>query len=89
MTPAARIAAAIEILEQVEAAEAPADKTVTAYLRARRFIGAKDRRALGQRVFALLRARARLDWWCARAGLAAAQARHRVLAGLLLIDGES
>ena len=88
MTPAARIAAAIEILEQVDAAKAPADKTVTAYLRARRYIGAKDRRAIGQRVFGLLRAQARLDWWCARADLAAAQARHRVLAGLVLIDGE-
>ncbi len=87
MTPAARIAAAIEILEQVDAAKASADKTVTAFLRARRYIGAKDRRAIGQRVFGLLRAQARLDWWCARADLAP-QARHRVLAGLLLIDGE-
>ena len=89
MTPAARIAATIEILEQVDRAEGPADKTVTAYLRARRYIGAKDRRAIGQRVFSLLRAKARLDWWCARAGLAAAQVRHRILAGLLLIDGET
>ncbi len=88
MTPAARIAAAIEILEQVAAAEAPADKTVTTYLRARRYIGAKDRRAIGQRVFGLLRAQARLDWWCRRAGLAP-RARHRVLAGLPLIDGEA
>ena len=88
MTPAARIAAAIEVLEQVEAADAPADKVVAAYLRARRYVGAKDRRAIGRRVFALLRAQARLDWWCARAGLAA-RPRARVLAALVLIDGES
>ena len=89
MTPAARIAAAIEALEQVDAAEAPADKAVTAYLRARRYIGSKDRRAIGQRVFGVLRAQARLDWWCERTGLTAGQARHRVLAGLPLIDGEA
>lgn len=89
MTPAARIAAAIEVLGEVDAAEAPADKIVTAYLRARRYVGAKDRRAIGQRVFGLLRARARLDWWCQRAGLQPARPRHRVLAGLLLIDREA
>ncbi len=87
MTPAARIAAAIEVLEQVDAAEAPADKVVATYLRARRYIGAKDRRAIGQRVFALLRAQARLDWWCARAGLAA-RPRPRVLVALVLIERE-
>ena len=88
MTPAARIAAAIEVLEQVEAADPPADKVVAAYLRARRYVGAKDRRAIGRRVFALLRAQARLGWWCARIGLAA-RPRARVLAALVLIDGES
>ena len=88
MTPAARIAAVIEVLDRVAAGAAPADKVASAYLRARRYIGAKDRRAIGQRVFTLLRAQARLGWWCARAGLTA-EARQRVLAGLLLIDGET
>ncbi len=69
MTPAARIQAAIELLEQIEAADRPADAVVAAYLRARRYIGAKDRRALLATVYGILRRRARLDWHLRRAGL--------------------
>ncbi|SDF59397.1 16S rRNA (cytosine967-C5)-methyltransferase [Limimonas halophila] len=99
MTPAARIAAVIELLGQIEALQRPADTVVQEYTRARRFMGSKDRRAVMDRVFAALRARARLNWWVARAGgesrdeaerraeTAAAGPRHLVLAALVLIDG--
>lgn len=87
MTPAARIAAAIEILDEVAASARPADRVVNAYLRSRRYIGSKDRRAITEQVFALLRHQARLDWHCRQAGLDAGRPRHRVLAALALVEG--
>ena len=46
MTPAARLAAAIEVLAQVSAGHLPADGIVSGYVRGRRYIGAKDRTAI-------------------------------------------
>ena len=64
MTPSARIQAAIELLEAVEAAGTrPADAVANDFFRARRFIGSGDRRAVSERVWQVLRARRRLDWW--------------------------
>lgn len=87
MTPAARIQTAIELLEAVESQSRPADRVVASGLRARRYAGAKDRRAIRDRVFATLRARARLDWRIARHGDAPAP-RARVIAALVE-DGQS
>src|SRR5258708_38393235 len=67
MTPAARLAAAIEALDFVWAesgAEAPpADRVLDGYFRARRYIGSKDRNAVAERVFGVLRRRARPGRW--------------------------
>lgn len=63
MTPAARIEAAIELLAQVAAKQRPAEQVVSDYVRARRFMGSKDRRAVADLVFLVLRAQARLAWW--------------------------
>ena len=69
MTPAGRIAAAIELLAGIEAApKRPADAVANDFFRARRFIGAGDRRAVSERAWGVLRARRRLGWWLARAG---------------------
>lgn len=67
MTPGARIQAAIELLDRIEAPPAgegalPADAVLNAYFRGRRYIGAKDRRAIGDAVFQTLRQRATIDW---------------------------
>jgi len=98
--PGARLQAVSEILDRIAGEDAPAERSLSAYLRARRYIGAKDRRALGDRVFAVLRARARLDWLWARAtgatpdkAAAAAEAgktpgRARVLAWLAAREGQ-
>ncbi len=86
MTPAARIQTAIELLEAVESQSRPADRVVASGLRARRYAGAKDRRAIRDRVFATLRARARLDWLIERHGGAPAP-RARVIAALVA-DGQ-
>lgn len=68
MTPAARIQAAIDLLNEIDAAAVPADWVMAAYMRERRYIGAKDRRAIGDLVYTVLRRRARLGWWLAGAG---------------------
>ena len=69
MRPAARVAEAIALLEAIEASPRPADDLVQGHFRARRFIGSKDRRAIGDLVFGVLRHRARLSWHIERAGL--------------------
>ena len=60
MTPAARLQAAIEILDQViESVREdgpPADSLVTRYFKTRRYAGSKDRRAVRELVFRAIRA---------------------------------
>jgi len=89
VTPGARIAAAIDILEAIAAAAAPADDTAAEYFRRRRYIGAKDRVQVSAYLYAVLRHRAVIDWWVARAGKGetAPGARSRVIGALLLLDG--
>ena len=59
MTPAARIQAAIELLDQIiEAARskgAPADRLIAAYFKERRYAGSKDRRAVRELVYRAVR----------------------------------
>jgi 16S rRNA (cytosine967-C5)-methyltransferase len=62
MTPGARIATAIEILEKIEFARTPTEDMLSTYLRGRRYIGAKDRKYITQLVFGVQRKKARLDW---------------------------
>lgn len=83
MTPAGRLAAAIELLDEIDRDKRPADVIAGAYLRARRYIGSKDRKAISDRVWGCLRRRARLDWWLAKLNQPLAP-RSRVLADLAL-----
>src|SRR3546814_19232997 len=83
MTPGARLAAAIDVLEEYDRAPAPADAIVASYLRRRRYIGAKDRAALQALVFGHFRQRARIDWLIARAG-SEPTPRLRIIAGQTL-----
>ncbi|GIK97165.1 MAG: rRNA cytosine-C5-methylase [Alphaproteobacteria bacterium] len=92
MTPGARLQAAIELLGEIHAAAAPADRTVAAWFRNRRYVGGKDRRDIVDRVYAVLRRRAALDWWIARAAgdeQLPDAGRARVIAALVLVDGWS
>ncbi|WP_422001237.1 RsmB/NOP family class I SAM-dependent RNA methyltransferase [Roseovarius mucosus] len=54
MTPGARVAAAIEVLERIRAGE-PAEKALTNWARTARYAGSKDRAALRDHVFSVLR----------------------------------
>ncbi|NVD43950.1 RsmB/NOP family class I SAM-dependent RNA methyltransferase [Qipengyuania atrilutea] len=60
MTPAARVQAAIELLDEIiEAARgqgAPADRLIVNYFKQRRYAGSKDRRAVRQLVYDAIRA---------------------------------
>ena len=59
MTPAARLQAAIEVLDEVIASARedgpPADAIVTSYFKQRRYAGSKDRRAVRELVFQAIR----------------------------------
>ncbi|HSV28827.1 MAG TPA: RsmB/NOP family class I SAM-dependent RNA methyltransferase [Candidatus Omnitrophota bacterium] len=81
MTPAARLQAAIELLEQIETTNRPADQVSSFYFKGRRYIGAKDRRAVAETVWRVLRSKARIDWWLAHLDYPA-DARARVFADL-------
>jgi 16S rRNA (cytosine967-C5)-methyltransferase len=88
MTPGARLQAAIELLQRIEVGTDSADAVRDRYFRPRRYVGAKDRRAITERVYGLIRRRARLDWWIARGGRPGAPSpRDRTLADLVLGDG--
>jgi 16S rRNA (cytosine967-C5)-methyltransferase len=64
VTPNARLAAAIDLLQAIEAApRKPADAVANDYFRARRFIGGGDRREVSDQVWSVLRHQRRLSWW--------------------------
>ena len=62
MRPAARIQAAIDILTALEKTDQPADRLIRDYFRARRYAGSKDRAAVAERVYSILRHRFSLAW---------------------------
>ncbi len=85
MTPGGRLTAIIELLQLVYETPRPADGTVAAYFRGRRFMGSKDRAFIAEKVYDTLRNHARLHWWIERVG-GNATARTRALANALLAD---
>jgi len=82
MTPAARAAAAIEILDRVLAGT-PAERVLTGWARASRFAGARDRAAIRDHVFDALRCRRSAQ---ARSGQADETGRSLMI-GLLALSG--
>ncbi|HEY9081065.1 RsmB/NOP family class I SAM-dependent RNA methyltransferase [Magnetovibrio sp.] len=86
MLPAARTEAAIYLLGKITDERRPADDIVRAWFQARRFVGSKDRRAIRERVYGVLRALNRLDW---HLGDAEKSARTRVLAAIVLEGGDA
>ena len=62
MTPAARLAAAASVLDSIAQGRQPAEAVLKAWGGANRYAGSKDRRAIADRVYKVLRARGRLSW---------------------------
>lgn len=62
MTPSARAALAIALLDAALASSAPLDRTLDHAFRARRYMGSGDRRAVSAMVWSAVRHRARLAW---------------------------
>ncbi len=93
MTPGARIAATIELLDGImeHAGEGergrPADLVANAFFRARRFIGGGDRRAVSERVWGILRRYGQLTWWLGRTRHPERGGRALAEADLVLHEG--
>jgi 16S rRNA (cytosine967-C5)-methyltransferase len=85
LTPGAQVAAAIDILCEIDTGDRPADDVVADYFRRRRYVGAKDRTNIAGHVYAVLRHRAALDWWIDKRGIAVGP-RTRMLASLTLVE---
>lgn len=73
MRPQAHLQAVIELLGAVEDSNKnkglPLDALIKAYFRKRRYAGSKDRRAVREMVFEVLRSYGAARWWAAQAGL--------------------
>ena len=88
MTPGARVAATIELLDEiVSRSERPADLVANAFFRTRRFIGSGDRRAVADRVWGILRRYGQLAWWLDRTRHPHRGTRAFVAADLILVEG--
>ena len=62
MTPAARLAASIDILAEIFDRAAAADRVLSSWQRHNRYAGAKDRRAITEAVYAVLRDQGMRRW---------------------------
>lgn len=88
MTPSARVKAVIDVLEKIEASRIPMDATIGDYMRHRKYIGSKDRANIVERIYNIVRAKARLDWHMQRADVPDTP-RLRVAAWLVLAEGRN
>jgi 16S rRNA (cytosine967-C5)-methyltransferase len=84
MTPAARIQAAIEILEGLNATALPADRFIRDWFRTRRYAGSKDRAGVVERVFDVFRHKASYAW-----RMQSDAPRALVIAGVLAEGGDA
>ena len=70
MKAGARLQTAIELLDEIAAqAGKPADAVISDGFRQRRFAGSKDRAAISEIVYGVLRCRGQVDWFLSRSGL--------------------
>ena len=88
MTPGARLQTAIELLAEIGEGHGAADDVVGGFFRRHRFVGAKDRAAISEHIYSILRHRASIDWWIRRLnGNQQPDARLRLFATLIMIEG--
>jgi len=75
-------------MHEIDSVARPADAVVSAWFRARRYIGDADRGHISDLLYALLRHHARLGWWLAKHGREDVP-RNRLLAWLALDKGKT
>lgn len=85
MTPAARIATTITVLEHIRNAKIPMDNVMGDWFRSRRFVGSKDRREIAERLYRIMRHHARYSWWLEQLNVAD-QPRSRVMLDCIFHD---
>lgn len=85
MTPAARLAAAASVLDSIAQGRAPAETVLKTWGSENRYAGSKDRRAVAERVYQVLRARGSL----VQAMGGREDGRALVIGALSLLDGLS
>ncbi len=83
MKPSARIQAVIELMSRIYQARMPMDNVCGDYFRQRRYIGSKDRAAIVEQVYDMMRMHARLGY-ILKQHTVPDTARGRVIAHLLL-----
>ena len=91
MKSGARVAASIELMEQLgeywrQGNRTPADVVLGRYYKERRFIGSKDRKEISRLVYSTLRNQASLTW-CLEQGGSTHSPLSLMLCGLVLLDG--
>ncbi|QNT78688.1 RsmB/NOP family class I SAM-dependent RNA methyltransferase [Entomobacter blattae] len=87
MTPAARLAASIELLSEVMSFQRPADAVANNFFRDRRYIGGGDRRAISARIWDILRHWKKLEWWLAQMNVQVPSSRL-MCAGWAVLSGQ-
>ncbi|MHA1571199.1 MAG: RsmB/NOP family class I SAM-dependent RNA methyltransferase [Alphaproteobacteria bacterium] len=84
MTPGARIAAVLELLEEIAVGKRPADVIIQDYFRHRRYAGSKDRAAVQGRLYELLRRLGEIKWRVGQLGSLGERPRAWLVADLVL-----
>ena len=84
MTPSARIAGLIELLDRVLSSERlPMDVTAGDWFRPKRYIGSKDRSEIAERLYRIMRHKARYSWYISQIGMEGIDNKAR---SLILVD---
>ena len=81
MRYAAQLQATIELLDQIEETKFPADRVMSAYFKGNRYIGSKDKAAISENLYTILRNRLSFEYILQSKELGA---HSRVLVALLL-----
>lgn len=69
MRPAAHVQATIELLDELEMTKIPADRLMAGYFKQRRYIGSKDKAAISEQFYAVLRQKLSLSYLLEQAGM--------------------
>ena len=87
MRPAAQVQACIELLDQINETGYPADRCMAGYFKQRRYIGSKDKAAISEHLYTVLRNKLSYEYLLQQKGLGT---HSRLLAAAMLhVKGES